>query len=148
MHVPGSQFSKRWVIRGSTNRGAAPRGRAAATPEPMKTSEDRPPGAVTKAVEDAEPRAWYPLALIFAIVALGIFVGGLLSYRSYEGRFRTRIEEQLSAITELKVGQIVRWRRERLADANYIRRPPYATRRALDVLAQPERSKDGRGGHE
>jgi PAS domain S-box-containing protein len=103
----------------------------------MKTSKDRLPDAVTKAVENAEPRAWYPLVLIFAIVASGIFAGGFLSYRNYERHFRTRIEEELSAITELKVGQIVRWRRERLADANFIRRTPYAARRALDVLAQP-----------
>ena len=92
----------------------------------MKTSKDKPPDAVTKAVENAEPRAWYPLVLIFAIVASGIFAGGFLSYRNYERHFRTRIEEELSAITELKVGQIVRWRRERLADANFIRHRGYA----------------------
>ena len=33
--------------------------------------------------------------------------------------------------------QIVEWRRERLADANYARRTAYVTRCALDVLAQP-----------
>jgi hypothetical protein len=103
----------------------------------MKTSKDRLPDAVTKAVENAEPRAWYPLVLIFVIVASGIFAGGFLSYRNYERHFRTGIEQQLSAITELKVGQIVRWRRERLADANFLQRTPYVARRALDVLAQP-----------
>jgi PAS domain S-box-containing protein len=96
-----------------------------------------PPGAVAKAVEDAGPRAWYPLVLIFAIVASGIFAGGFLSYRNYERHFRTRIEEELSAITELKVGQIVRWRYERMLDAHYLQSTPDVARRALDVLAQP-----------
>jgi signal transduction histidine kinase len=84
-----------------------------------------------------ERRAWYPLALIFAIVALGIVVAGTFSYRTYERHFRTGIEHQLSAITELKVGQIVQWRGERLADATFVRRTPYAARRALEVLAKP-----------
>jgi PAS domain S-box-containing protein len=96
-----------------------------------------PPRAPAKALKDAEPRAWYPLVLIFAILASGIFAGGLLSYRNYERRFRTGIEQQLSAITELKMGQIVRWRYERLLDAHYLRSTPYVARRALDVLAQP-----------
>jgi PAS domain S-box-containing protein len=95
------------------------------------------PDAVTKAVENAEPRAWYPLVLIFALVASGILAGGLFSYRSYERHFRTGIEEELSAITELKVGQIVRWRYERMLDAHYLQSTPDVARRALDVLAQP-----------
>ncbi len=102
----------------------------------MKTSKDMPPAAVRKGIETGKQRAWYPLALIFAIVALGIFVGGLLSYSNYERRYRTGIEQQLSAITELKVAQIVRWRHERLLDARYLRSTPYVARRALDVLSQ------------
>jgi PAS domain S-box-containing protein len=86
----------------------------------------------------AERRAWYPLVLIFAVVALVIFAGGLRSYRNYTRHFRAGIEHQLSAITELKVVQIVQWRRERLGNADYLRRTPYVARRALDVLAQPE----------
>jgi len=96
-----------------------------------------PPRAATKTVENAEPRAWYPLVLIFAILALGILLGGAFYYRTYERQFRTRIEQQLAVITELKAAQIVQWRRERLADATYIRRTPYVARRALDVLAHP-----------
>ena len=90
-----------------------------------------------KAVEKAEQRAWYPLVLILALVALGIFAAGIFSYRNYARHFRTGIEEQLAAITELKVAQIVQWRSHRLADADYLRRTPEAARRALDILAQP-----------
>ena len=103
----------------------------------MKTAEDMAPRAAKTAAEDAEPRAWYPLVLIFVVLALGILAGGIFSYRNYERRFRTGIEEQLSAITELKAAQIVRWRRVRLADATFVRRTPHIARSALDVLAQP-----------
>jgi len=90
-----------------------------------------------KAVANEKRGAAYSLAPIFTILALGIFAGGIFSYRHYERHFRAEIEQQLSAITELKVAQIVQWRRERLANADYLRRTPYVARRALNVLAQP-----------
>ncbi len=92
-------------------------------------SARKPPG---------ERHDWYPLVVIFALVVLGIFVGGILSYRHYERHFRAGVEQELSAIAELKVAQIVQWRHERLVDANFLRCTPYVARRALDVLAQPE----------
>ena len=75
---------------------------------------------MTRAVEVADHRAWYPLVLIFAILALGIFVGGIFSYRNYERRFRTGIEQQLSAIAELKVHDLALRRKERLGDASVL----------------------------
>jgi len=86
----------------------------------MKTPKAMPTRALTQPTEDADQRAWYPLVLIFALVALGIFVGGTLSYRDYERRFRTGVEQQLSAIAELKVDDLALWRTERLGDANNI----------------------------
>lgn len=55
-----------------------------ALPSSMKTSKDMPPRAVPQAVENAEPRAWSPLVLVFSIVALEIFAGGIFSYRNYQ----------------------------------------------------------------
>ena len=86
----------------------------------MKTSKDMPPRVVTQSVEDADQRAWYPLVLIFAVLVLGIFAGGTLSYRTYERRFRTGVEEGLAAIAELKVNDVALWRKERLGDANIL----------------------------
>jgi len=103
----------------------------------MKTSKNMPPGIAGTAAEAAKPRAGFSLLLIFVVLTLGILAGGIFSYRSYERHFRTGIEQQLSAILELKVAQIVEWRRQPLLDANYLRRTPDVTRRALDVLAQP-----------
>ena len=65
-------------------------------------------------------RAGYPLILLFAVLAAGIIATGYLSYRNYERRFRIETERQLSAIAELKVNELVRWRKERLGDAGIL----------------------------
>jgi hypothetical protein len=56
------------------------------------------------------------LGLIFACLAAGIVAAGYFYYRSYEKRFRAEVEHRLSAIAELKVGELVQWRKERLGD--------------------------------
>ena len=83
----------------------------------MKTSKNMLPGAARTAAEAAEPRGWYPLLLIFLVLTLGTLAWGIFSYRNYERHVRTGIEQQLVAIAELKVAQIVHWRREPLMDA-------------------------------
>ena len=55
--------------------------------------------------------------MIFAALILGILAGGAFSYRTYERRLRTGVEQQLSAIAELKVDELAQYRRERLWDA-------------------------------
>jgi PAS domain S-box-containing protein len=70
-----------------------------------------------KAVTKEEQSVAYPLVLSFAILALGIIVGGTFYYRNYERQFRAGIEQQLSTIAELKVDELVEFRKERLGDA-------------------------------
>jgi PAS domain S-box-containing protein len=70
-----------------------------------------------KAVTKEERRVAYPLVLIFVILSLGIVVGGTFYYRHYERQFRTGIEDQLSAIAELKADELAQYRKERLGDA-------------------------------
>jgi PAS domain S-box-containing protein len=67
--------------------------------------------------EPTERRAEWGLVLIFAILSLGIVVGGAFYYRHYERQFRTAAEHQLAAIAELKVGELAQYRKERLEDA-------------------------------
>ena len=62
-------------------------------------------------------RAEWGLLLIFAILSLGIVVGGTFYYRHYERQFRAAAEHQLAAIAELKVGELAQYRKERMADA-------------------------------
>ena len=67
--------------------------------------------------EPTERRAEWGLLLIFAILSLGIVVGGAFYYRHYEQQFRAAAERQLAAIAELKVGELAQYRKERLEDA-------------------------------
>ncbi len=55
--------------------------------------------------------------LIFALLAACILTAGYFYYSDYEHKYRTVVEGQLSAIAELKVGELVQWRKERIADA-------------------------------
>ncbi len=67
--------------------------------------------------EPTRRRAEWGLLLIFAILSLGIVAGGAFYYRHYERQFRAAAERQLAAITELKVGELAQYRKERLEDA-------------------------------
>ncbi len=55
---------------------------------------------------------------LFVLLAACSTTVGYFSYRSYGRHFRTEIGHQLSAVAELKVGELARWRRERLADGS------------------------------
>jgi PAS domain S-box-containing protein len=61
--------------------------------------------------------AGYVFILIFGLLAAGIAAGGAYYYRNHERNFRVEVERQLSAIAELKVDELMRFRQERLADA-------------------------------
>jgi PAS domain S-box-containing protein len=69
-----------------------------------------------KAVENADQRASYRLVLIFAILSLGIVTVGTLYYRNYERQFRAEAEHQLTAIADLKMEDLMQYRKERLWD--------------------------------
>ena len=60
------------------------------------------------------------LILIFILLVSGIIGAGQLYYSNYAKSYRTQAEQQLSAIANLKVGELVQWRKERLADANLL----------------------------
>jgi len=68
--------------------------------------------------DKAGRRAGYVFILIFGLLAAGIAAGGAYYYRNHERNFRVEVEGQLSAIAELKVDELVRYRQERLADAS------------------------------
>lgn len=70
-----------------------------------------------EAVAKEKRRVAYTLVLSFAILALGMVVGGTFYYRNYERHFRAEAESQLSAIAKLKVDELVEYRKERLGDA-------------------------------
>ena len=60
------------------------------------------------------------LILIFVLLAIGILVVGHLFYSHYVNSQRTQVERELSAIADLKAGDLVQWRKERIGDANQL----------------------------
>jgi PAS domain S-box-containing protein len=68
--------------------------------------------------ETKDRRALGVLVTIFVCVAVGIVAAGYVYYRNYEKQYRSEVERQLSAVADLKVGELVQWRKERLADGN------------------------------
>ena len=63
-------------------------------------------------------RALYGLILIFACLAAGLIAAGYVYFQNYEKHYRAEVEHQLSAVAELKVGELTHWRNERLGDGS------------------------------
>lgn len=61
-------------------------------------------------------RAALPFLLIFILLTAGIVTVGYLSYRSYKQNCRIEAGHELSSIAELKVGELTKWRAERVRD--------------------------------
>src|ERR1019366_5737202 len=62
-------------------------------------------------------RTAFAFALIFVLLSAGIVTVGYRSYRNYERNYYSEAERQLSAVAELKAGELARYRKERLGDA-------------------------------
>ena len=71
------------------------------------------------------------LILIFVILTAGILFAGHFFYSNYANNHRTHVESELSAIADLKAGELVQWRKERIWDANQLYGNP-----ALSSLVQ------------
>ncbi len=72
------------------------------------------------APERTKARGAPALVGIFVLLVAGVGLAGYLSYHSYMRRLRVATERQLSAVADLKVSQLVRWRRERLGDGRLL----------------------------
>ena len=82
----------------------------------------------------ARRRFW---VVVFALVSLGVMAGGLAYYRYEQDHIRQEKYQELAAIADLKVRQILEWRRERLDDANRIARSPFLRQAIMDWLQEP-----------
>jgi len=58
------------------------------------------------------------LLIIFVLSAAVIILLGIIYYKGNEKLSRTEAESQLKAIADLKTGELVQWRKERLGDGN------------------------------
>ena len=100
----------------------------------------------------AGPRAWVPderidaatlrasrsFMLVFALVAAGLVSVGYVHFRDYEQHYRTEVERQLSAVAELKAGELAAWRSQRLADATVLFRSAVFAALVRRTLGNPK----------
>jgi PAS domain S-box-containing protein len=68
---------------------------------------------------------------------LSIIAGGYAYYRNFEKEYRDEVHHQLAAIADLKVSELSRYRRERLADAYVLHNDPSVTRLVRLFLGLP-----------
>jgi len=59
----------------------------------------------------------YALLLTFVLLSAGVITLSYLYYQHFKANYRKEYEKQLSAISELKVGELMQWRTERWGDA-------------------------------
>ncbi|MGZ8463724.1 MAG: ATP-binding protein, partial [Candidatus Deferrimicrobiaceae bacterium] len=76
-----------------------------------------PHARVLRGQDEQTTRTEYALILVFLLLAAGIVTVGYLYHLNYERRYRNEVESQLSAIADLKVSEVVQYRKERLGDA-------------------------------
>lgn len=76
--------------------------------------------------------------LWFLLLAFGITMVGARYLSHQQSNARIAAQAALEAIADLKIQQIVNWRKERLKDARLLKALPYTARRALDAMAQPD----------
>ena len=80
------------------------------------------------------------LWLIFVILAAGIILSGVFVYQNKEKHFIKETEHKLAAIADLKAGEILRWKTERLRDAEVFFRNPVFAGLVRDFFARPQDS--------
>ncbi len=80
------------------------------------------------------------LGLIFVILAAGIILSGVFNYQNKKKHFKKETEHKLAAVADLKAGEIVRWKTERLRDAEVFFRNPVFAALVRDFFARPNDS--------
>ncbi|MCY2995081.1 MAG: GAF domain-containing protein, partial [Planctomycetota bacterium] len=83
--------------------------------------------------DDAKPA--FSFVLIFFLLVMGIVATGYAYYRNYERRYRAKVEQELSVIAQLKVGELVQFRAERMGDALVLSRNPIVSQLVRRFLA-------------
>lgn len=109
----------------------------------MRKGKSQGSGPVQSSANPQPPKIPGIPLLIFLIPALAIAAIGWWVYGKEKAHTRQAADETLNIIANLKVGQIVNWRRERLADAATISQNPFNTLRIIPFLRNPRPGDTG-----
>jgi PAS domain S-box-containing protein len=78
------------------------------------------------------------LIVVFIFLVAGIISAGYFYHRKHEKQYLFEIERQLSTIAGLKMGELLLWREERLADAGLFHNNSAFEDLVKDVIEHPE----------
>lgn len=78
------------------------------------------------------------LIVVFLLLAAGIISAGYYYHRKHERHYLSEAERQLSAIADLKMGELLLWREERLADAGLFYHNAAFANIVKNVVKHPE----------
>lgn len=78
------------------------------------------------------------LMVVFLFLVAGIISAGYFYHRKHENHYISEIERQLSAIADLKMGELQLWREERLADAGLFHNNNAFENLVRDVIKHPD----------
>lgn len=95
-------------------------------------------GVPFQPAEFRERRLQVLLGLVLGLSGIGIMVAGYLSYTNFRQDFRKQIDEQLSAIADLKLDRLQEWRAERMGDAEVLHQSPVFAALVQTYLENPE----------
>ena len=69
------------------------------------------------------------LVMLFIIMAAAILVTSYVYYQSYEKNYKIEMDHQLTAVSDLKVNELVDWKTERMGDAGiFFHNPLFSSR--------------------
>ena len=95
------------------------------------------PGGLFRGLSGGDSKPALFFALVFLPLVAGIVAIGYFYYRHYERQFCLEAGQQLAAIAELKVGELVKYRQERLGDAAILHNNSAFTLLTRRFLASP-----------
>ncbi|TAL67212.1 MAG: PAS domain S-box protein [Bacteroidetes bacterium] len=78
----------------------------------------------------------------FFIIAISILfiISGYLYYKYQENNYRTRKHNELKAIADLKIQQLVEWQKEKIGNADVLSKSPFTKKAVNDLIANPNNS--------
>jgi PAS domain S-box-containing protein len=86
-----------------------------------------------------KPPAVWPLVVLFFVITVTAIVIGFVYYKYQKKTLLTESQQELSAISYLKIRQITQWRFERIGDGKFLADNLLLVRKFIEFLENPEK---------